>query len=94
MPANVTRDEPLSVGEKEAVDVLIEKIRAHYGSARFKEETQLLKAVERARDMYEGESDRFADSERNDAFLHGLLTGYSVAMVLLEQRDRPEVAEA
>lgn len=93
MPANVTRDEPLTVGEKEAVDVLVEKIRAHYGAERFKEETQLLKAVERARHMYRRESERFADSERNDAFLHGLLTGYSVAMVLLEQRDRPDPAE-
>lgn len=82
MPANVPRDEPLSVGEKEAVDVLLDKISEGHGDTDADWERQLLKAVERARAMYEDDAERFGD-EKSNAFYHGLVTGYSVAMVML-----------
>lgn len=89
MPANVPRDEPLSVGEKEAVQILFDKIRRSFGSGEFDHEGQLLKAVDRAKDMYE-EDQRDFDDDRAEAFYHGLLTGYSVAMVLMEQTESEE----
>lgn len=84
MPATVGRSEPLTIGEAEAVEVLFNKIQGH-GRPQDEQRQRLLEAVEWAHRMYEGRVPEVDDPEQR-AFYHGLLTGYSVAMRLMEHQ--------
>lgn len=86
MPANLERSEPLTVGEAEAVDVLFRKILDHTRPSDSQRQ-RLLEAVEWARRKYEGSVKDVEDREQR-AFYHGLLTGYAVAMRLIEQEEQ------
>lgn len=86
MPANVDRENPLTIGEREAVEILFSKVRG--GRLLDSEEmrSQMLKARRKALEMYDGSDDeRFTEPEQK-AFYHGLLTGYAVALCMMDQQ--------
>ncbi len=64
-----------TIGDDEAVELLVEKLLA--GGTRQQRRERLLKALDQA-------SRRYKDStqKQRQAFFHGLLTGYAVALKL------------
>lgn len=88
MPANTKRDVPFEIGDSEALAIMLEKLGGggHMpASERLRE--LVLKAGERAVAMH-GNGAEVEKEPEQDAFYHGLLTGYSVAMCLLAQQDQ------
>lgn len=86
MPASTKGERPLGVGEEAAVEILYRKIMEGSGPEKMERE-RLLDAVEHARKMHEGVVLGVEDPQTR-AFYHGLLTGYSVALQLME-REHP-----
>ena len=83
MSAPSDRKYPLEVGDREAVDILFEKIAGGEESEESERYQRLLQAVERAKDVHgRDDLDHLKGSDKK-AFAHGLLTGYSVAVTLL-----------
>lgn len=65
-----------AIGDDEAVHVLIDKMLG--GGTRQRRREKLLKALEEASQRYQHTSHK-----ERQAFFHGLLTGYAVALKLL-----------
>lgn len=87
MPANTDQDRPLTIGDAEAVKTLFEKLKGGHLPASDRVREQLVTAAEHARQMYERDDGRFTTGER-EAFYHGLMTGYAVAMCFSEQQEQ------
>lgn len=65
----------LGIADNEAVQILLEKLLA--GGPHQERRDKLLKALDEAAKRYEGSSQK-----ERQAFFHGLLTGYAVALKL------------
>ncbi len=64
-----------AIADNEAVEVLLNKMRV--GGSRQRRREKLLKALDEASKHYEDSSQK-----ERQAFFHGLLTGYAVALKL------------
>lgn len=87
MPANTKRDVPFEIGDSEALEILLEKVGGGHVPASQRLRELVLKAGERAAAMHGNGAEAKKEPEQ-DAFCHGLLTGYSVAMCLLAQQEQ------
>lgn len=88
MPANTKRDAPFEIGDSDALAIMLEKLGGggHMpASERLRE--LVLSAGEHAVAMHGNGAEAEKEPEQ-DAFYHGLLTGYSVAMCLLAQQEQ------
>jgi hypothetical protein len=63
------------IADEEAVELLVKKLLA--GGPRQQRRERLLKALDQATRRYKG-----TDQKQRQAFFHGLLTGYAVALKL------------
>ncbi len=85
--AGVTAMRRFAVGQAEAVDVLVAKVHGFHGRfAQTPATRRLEKAINRAYARHR----QVVGSPDNRGFYHGLLTGYAVAMKVIEGKlNRP-----
>ena len=87
MPENAYSHPRPTIGQREAVEVLLQKVQHGHMPHSEVFRDPILKAAARASQMYGTDDARFEKPEQR-AFYHGLLTGYAVAVCLMEQQEK------
>ncbi len=80
----LAHDHKFSIGDPAALKALVEKLDNH-GAKQTHKRNRLLKAVKKAEDIAKsasGKNPKKKYKPEEIAFYHGLLTGYSVALML------------